>query len=78
MRSCSRKQTDMSTGELLSIEPQELQFPFELKKQIACSMQLKNKTDNHVAFKQLQSFEVVDFQIYTDSFISLRFYKGDL
>ncbi|KAL4562839.1 hypothetical protein LXL04_026870 [Taraxacum kok-saghyz] len=51
MRSRSRKQTDMSTGELLSIEPQELQFPFELKKQIACSMQLKNKTDNHVAFK---------------------------
>ncbi|KAI3681484.1 hypothetical protein L6452_36283 [Arctium lappa] len=38
-------------GELLSIEPQELQFPFELKKQISCSMQLKNKTDSHVAFK---------------------------
>ncbi|CAI9292296.1 unnamed protein product [Lactuca saligna] len=41
----------MSTGELLSIEPQELQFPFELKKQITCSMQLSNKTDSHVAFK---------------------------
>ncbi|KAJ9539023.1 hypothetical protein OSB04_031756 [Centaurea solstitialis] len=41
----------MSTGELLTIEPQELQFPFELKKQISCSMQLKNKTDSHVAFK---------------------------
>ncbi|KAI3787444.1 hypothetical protein L1987_41916 [Smallanthus sonchifolius] len=41
----------MSTGELLSIEPQELQFPFELKKQLSCSMQLHNKTDNHVAFK---------------------------
>jgi len=41
----------MSTGDLLSIEPQELQFPFELKKQISCSLQLSNKTDNYVAFK---------------------------
>ncbi|XP_076900159.1 vesicle-associated protein 1-2-like [Bidens hawaiensis] len=41
----------MSTGELLSIEPQELQFPFESKKQISCAMQLTNKTNNHVAFK---------------------------
>ncbi|XP_071718243.1 vesicle-associated protein 1-2 [Rutidosis leptorrhynchoides] len=41
----------MTTGELLNIEPQELNFPFELKKQIACSMQLLNKTDHHVAFK---------------------------
>lgn len=38
-------------GDLLSIEPQELQFPFELKKQISCSLQLSNKTDDHVAFK---------------------------
>lgn len=41
----------MSTGELLSVEPQELEFPFELKKQICCSMQLTNKTNNHIAFK---------------------------
>ncbi|XP_058085337.1 vesicle-associated protein 1-2-like [Magnolia sinica] len=41
----------MSSGELLSIEPQELKFPFELKKQISCSLQLSNKTDNYVAFK---------------------------
>ncbi|KAA8520484.1 hypothetical protein F0562_014740 [Nyssa sinensis] len=41
----------MSTGEHLSFEPQELQFPFELKKQISCSLQLTNKTDNYVAFK---------------------------
>lgn len=41
----------MSTGELLSIEPQELQFPFELRKQISCSLQLLNKCDNFVAFK---------------------------
>ncbi|XP_075644717.1 vesicle-associated protein 1-2-like [Castanea sativa] len=41
----------MSTGDLLSIEPQELQFPFEPRKQISCSLQLFNKTDNYVAFK---------------------------
>ncbi|KAA8522230.1 hypothetical protein F0562_012903 [Nyssa sinensis] len=41
----------MSTGELLNIEPLELKFPFELKKQISCSLQLSNKTENHVAFK---------------------------
>ncbi|XP_047341424.1 vesicle-associated protein 1-2 [Impatiens glandulifera] len=41
----------MSTGELISIEPEELQFPFELKKQISCSLQLTNKTDGYVAFK---------------------------
>ncbi|KAK9276949.1 hypothetical protein L1049_006488 [Liquidambar formosana] len=41
----------MSTGELLSIEPLELKFPFELKKQISCSLQMSNKTDSYVAFK---------------------------
>ncbi|CAJ2669848.1 vesicle-associated protein 1-2-like [Trifolium pratense] len=41
----------MSTGDLLDIQPEELQFPFELKKQISCSLQLSNKTDNYVAFK---------------------------
>lgn len=41
----------MSTGELLNIDPLELKFPFELKKQIACSLQLSNKTDSYVAFK---------------------------
>ncbi|GLU05581.1 hypothetical protein SLE2022_226780 [Rubroshorea leprosula] len=41
----------MSTGELLGIEPLELKFPFELKKQISCSLQLANKTDNFIAFK---------------------------
>ncbi|KAL3649441.1 Vesicle-associated protein 1-2 [Castilleja foliolosa] len=41
----------MSNGDLLQIEPIELQFPFELKKQISCSMQLTNKSDNYVAFK---------------------------
>ncbi|KAL2472495.1 Vesicle-associated protein 1-1 [Abeliophyllum distichum] len=41
----------MSTGELLSIEPLELKFALELKKQISCSLQVSNKTENHVAFK---------------------------
>ncbi|KAI9081305.1 hypothetical protein K1719_036726 [Acacia pycnantha] len=41
----------MSTGELLNIHPQDLQFPFELRKQISCSLQLSNKTDDCVAFK---------------------------
>ncbi|MBA0611190.1 hypothetical protein Godav_011891 [Gossypium davidsonii] len=41
----------MSTGELLSIDPQELQFPFELGKQISCSLNLSNKTHSYVAFK---------------------------
>ncbi|KAH9621413.1 hypothetical protein KSS87_006452 [Heliosperma pusillum] len=41
----------MSTGELLNIEPLELKFSFELKKQASCSLQLSNKTENYVAFK---------------------------
>ncbi|KAK4747434.1 hypothetical protein SAY87_014020 [Trapa incisa] len=41
----------MSTAELLNIEPLELKFPFELKKQISCSLQLLNMTDSDVAFK---------------------------
>ncbi|CAJ1948636.1 unnamed protein product [Sphenostylis stenocarpa] len=41
----------MGSAELLHIQPQELQFPFELRKQISCSLQLSNKTDNYVAFK---------------------------
>ncbi|KAF8081381.1 hypothetical protein N665_0890s0019 [Sinapis alba] len=41
----------MSNSELLSVEPLDLQFPFELRKQISCSLYLTNKTDKHVAFK---------------------------
>ncbi|XP_058005750.1 proline-rich receptor-like protein kinase PERK3 isoform X1 [Hevea brasiliensis] len=41
----------MDTGCLLSVEPQELQFPFEVKKQISCSLLLLNKSENYVAFK---------------------------
>ncbi|XP_062222630.1 vesicle-associated protein 1-1-like isoform X2 [Phragmites australis] len=39
------------SGDLLWIDPIELRFPFELKKQISCSLQLTNKTDEQVAFK---------------------------
>ncbi|KAL6550139.1 Vesicle-associated protein 1-2 [Orobanche minor] len=41
----------MNSGELLSVEPLEMKFPFELKKQISCSLQVSNKTDDYVAFK---------------------------
>lgn len=41
----------MSTGDHLNIHPTELKFPFEVKKQSSCSMQLTNKTDQYVAFK---------------------------
>ncbi|KAH1223473.1 Vesicle-associated protein 1-1 [Glycine max] len=43
--------SEMSTGDLLSIEPLELKFFFELKKQISCSLILSNKTDSYIAFK---------------------------
>ncbi|KAK9068017.1 hypothetical protein SSX86_012128 [Deinandra increscens subsp. villosa] len=41
----------MSSGELLSVDPVDLKFPFELNKQINSSLHLTNKTDNHVGFK---------------------------
>lgn len=39
------------TTELLEIQPRELQFTFELKKQSSCSIQLVNKSNQYVAFK---------------------------
>ncbi|KAF9613091.1 hypothetical protein IFM89_005570, partial [Coptis chinensis] len=41
----------MSWGELLRVDPQELKFPLELKKQVSCSLQLSNNTENYIAFK---------------------------
>lgn len=38
-------------SELLSVQPNELKFPFELKKQISCSLRLVNLSEDHVAFK---------------------------
>ncbi|KAI3741214.1 hypothetical protein L1987_58884 [Smallanthus sonchifolius] len=43
--------TVMSTGDFLNLHPSELKFPFELKKQSSCSLQLTNKTDQYIAFK---------------------------
>ncbi|VAI58958.1 unnamed protein product [Triticum turgidum subsp. durum] len=37
--------------ELLGIDPNELRFAFELKKQISCSLHLTNRTDQYIAFK---------------------------
>ncbi|URD74611.1 vesicle-associated protein [Musa troglodytarum] len=41
----------MGSGDLLGVEPLELKFPFELNKQISCSVQLSNKTEDFLAFK---------------------------
>lgn len=41
----------MSSGDFLKIQPSELKFQFELRKQSSCCMQLTNKTDQFVAFK---------------------------
>ncbi|GMI69684.1 hypothetical protein like AT4G00170 [Hibiscus trionum] len=38
-------------GDFISIHPSELKFPFELRRQSSCSMQLTNKTEQYVAFK---------------------------
>ncbi|XP_024995688.1 vesicle-associated protein 1-1-like [Cynara cardunculus var. scolymus] len=38
-------------AELLEIQPKELKFIFESKKQSSCSVRLTNKSDYHVAFK---------------------------
>ncbi|XP_048141462.1 vesicle-associated protein 1-2-like [Rhodamnia argentea] len=45
----------MSTGDLLRNEPQELQFPLELRKLISCSLRLSNETDNYVAFEVMRT-----------------------
>ncbi|KAI3824411.1 hypothetical protein L1987_05870 [Smallanthus sonchifolius] len=37
--------------DILEVQPLELNFLFELKKQSSCSVQMINKTDHHVAFK---------------------------
>eukprot|EP00243_Klebsormidium_subtile_P004508 TRINITY_DN1851_c0_g1_i1.p1 TRINITY_DN1851_c0_g1~~TRINITY_DN1851_c0_g1_i1.p1 ORF type:complete len:228 (-),score=63.46 TRINITY_DN1851_c0_g1_i1:370-1053(-) len=38
-------------SELLNIQPGELKFPFELKKQVSASLRLQNQTSKNVAFK---------------------------
>ncbi|XP_004495764.1 uncharacterized protein [Cicer arietinum] len=41
----------MNKTPILEIEPRELKFTFELKKQSSCSVQVTNNTYHHVAFK---------------------------
>ncbi|XP_073022532.1 vesicle-associated protein 1-3-like isoform X1 [Primulina eburnea] len=41
----------MSMGDFINIQPSELKFPVESRKQSSCSMQLANKTDQFIAFK---------------------------
>ncbi|XP_076881134.1 vesicle-associated protein 1-2-like [Bidens hawaiensis] len=41
----------MSTCELITVDPSDLKFTFELNKQITSSLHLTNNTDQHVAFK---------------------------
>ncbi|KAL8200163.1 hypothetical protein R6Q57_011502 [Mikania cordata] len=41
----------MMKPEILEIQPQELKFIFELKKQSSCSVQMINKTNHYIAFK---------------------------
>ncbi|KAI3453493.1 hypothetical protein Pfo_010156 [Paulownia fortunei] len=41
----------MSTRKLLHVQPRELQFPLSLNKELSCSLQLSNVTENQVAFK---------------------------
>ncbi|KAL2325448.1 hypothetical protein Fmac_024506 [Flemingia macrophylla] len=41
----------MSKAPILEIEPRELKFTFELKKQNSCSVKLTNNTNYYVAFK---------------------------
>ncbi|XP_073287498.1 vesicle-associated protein 1-3-like isoform X4 [Primulina huaijiensis] len=41
----------MSMGDFINIQPSELKFPVESRKQSSCSMQLVNKTDQFIAFK---------------------------
>ncbi|XP_039025318.1 vesicle-associated protein 2-1-like [Hibiscus syriacus] len=38
-------------NQLISVQPNDLKFLFELDKPILCNLQLMNNTDNHVAFK---------------------------
>ncbi|GAU21400.1 hypothetical protein TSUD_32290 [Trifolium subterraneum] len=41
----------MNRTPILEIEPRELKFIFELKKQSSCSVKITNNTNHHVAFK---------------------------
>jgi hypothetical protein len=46
-----RNKGETMPSELLIVHPNELKFPFELKKKISFSLRLVNVTEDHVAFK---------------------------
>ncbi|KAI3443935.1 hypothetical protein Pfo_000600 [Paulownia fortunei] len=48
--STSSNISEMSAGELLDIHPSELRFRFEVK-ELSCSLQMSNMTENRVGFK---------------------------
>ncbi|KAL6328450.1 hypothetical protein AAG906_038325 [Vitis piasezkii] len=68
--STSNFTTLVSTGKLLSIEPLEPKFPFELKKQISCSLQLPNKIENHVVFK-VKTMNLKKYRVHPNTGIVL-------
>ncbi|GJN09600.1 hypothetical protein PR202_ga27621 [Eleusine coracana subsp. coracana] len=41
---------NLFTNDMLGIEPLDVQLPFELNKQLSCSIELENDTDDYIAF----------------------------
>ncbi|ONK68205.1 uncharacterized protein A4U43_C05F8790 [Asparagus officinalis] len=51
-----------STSKLIEVKPTKMRFPFELKKQISCSIFISNNTDDHIALK-LTSTNWMDYSV---------------
>jgi hypothetical protein len=47
--------TGVGENQLISIQPDELKFLFELEKQSYCDLKVANKTENYVAFKVISA-----------------------
>ncbi|ONK65764.1 uncharacterized protein A4U43_C06F710, partial [Asparagus officinalis] len=60
--SCRLLGPKITTGKLIEVKPTKIRFPFELEKQISCSIFISNKTDDHIALK-LTSTNSVDYSI---------------
>ncbi|PRQ18367.1 putative ribosomal protein L19 [Rosa chinensis] len=48
---CSSFKSDGGGFHLISVHPDELRFPFELKKESFCDLEVVSNTEHHVAFK---------------------------
>ncbi|KAK8691047.1 hypothetical protein V6N13_074568 [Hibiscus sabdariffa] len=46
--------TAADANQLISVQPNDLKFLFELDKPSFCDLHVMNNTDNHVAFKTIQ------------------------